>query len=119
MDQSRGKKKEKRATLDNAKILDAFSCEDGWTKMVKLPTHEDCERGGRKETDSLVEWKGSFALLQKRRTKDVSLLTCSLKISIFDGHCGMWGHHSWAVRTKKNGESLRKLPQSLWKILHI
>ena len=96
MDQSRGKKKEKRATLDNAKILDAFSCEDGWTKMVKLPTHEDCERGGRKETESLVEWKGSFALLQKRRTKDVSLLTCSLKISIFDGHCGMWGHHSWA-----------------------
>ena len=93
MDQSRGKKKEKRATLDNAKILDAFSCEDGWTKMVKLPTHEDCERGGRKETDSLVEWKGSFALLQKRRTKDVSLLTCSLKISIFDGHCGMWGYN--------------------------
>ena len=55
MDQSRGKKKEKRATLDNAKILDAFSCEDGWTKMVKLPTHEDCERGGRKETESREE----------------------------------------------------------------
>ena len=94
--ENRWRKKKKRATFDDAKVLDAFSCEDGQSKMVKLPSHSDCSKGGRKKAEQLVEWTGKFALLQKRRTKDVSLLTCSLRVSIFDGHCGLWGHFSWS-----------------------
>ena len=89
-------KRKKRAAVKDDKVLDAFTCEDSTSKVVKVPTHSDCIRGQKEAADQLVEWKGSFALIQKRRTKDVSLLTCSLKVSIFDGHCGMWGHHSWA-----------------------
>ena len=87
-------KKKKRAVNEESRILDAFTCEEGRNKMVKMPSHADCTK--EKEKEALVEWSGEFALLQKRRTKDVNLLSCVLKVSIFDGHCGVWAHWSWS-----------------------
>ena len=71
-------------------VLDGYNCEGGANQMFKLPKHEDCKTGD-KGMKRLREWKGQFALLQKRRTKDIGLLTCSLRMSIMEGHCGTQG----------------------------
>ena len=41
-------------------------------------------------------WTGDFALLQRRRTRDTQLLSCSLRATVWEGHCGFLDHWSWA-----------------------
>ena len=89
---SKGPQKNKRVK-EGGKVLDAYSCEEGTNQVLKAPSHQDCQRGKEKE---MKLWTGDFALLQRRRTKDTQLLSCSLRATVWEGHCGFLDHWSWA-----------------------
>ena len=62
--------------MDGTK-LSAFNCEEGQTKVLKMPTHEDCVEVGGKRRSRPV-WKGDFAIIQRRRTLDTKVTSCEL-----------------------------------------
>ena len=86
--------KQTHSPKEGGKVLDAYSCEDGTNRVLKAPSHEDCRRGKEQE---MRLWTGDFALLQRRRTKDTQLLSCSLRATVWEGHCGFLSHWSWAT----------------------
>ena len=81
-------------TMDGNK-LSAFNCEEGQTKVMKMPTHEDCVVAGGKRRSRPV-WKGDFAIIQRRRTQDTKVTSCELVQSEMTGHCGWLSHFSFS-----------------------
>ena len=75
--------------------LTGFNCEEGVTKVLKMPAHSDCTETEGKIGAQPV-WEGSFAIVQGRRTQDTKVTTCELVQSEFVGHCGFLSHYSFS-----------------------